>query len=227
LNCNIYYLTDDSEIPRYVGKTKGDIRKRLTTHLSTSRMLKTYKDKWINKVGRNKVKIILIEVCLYEHSNEREIFWISKFLEFGYKLTNATGGGDGGVGKKHSEETKKKISETKKTNMTDEYREKLSKCHMGIKMKENSLNILKKRMIGNKYWKDKHTEATKDKMSKSKKGKVSYIPNDETKSKISNSLKGNIPVNKGKPMSDEQKIKLKEAWVKRKLKNNILKNERN
>lgn len=31
-------------------------------------------------------------------------------------------------------------------------------------------------------------------------------------------LKGNIPVNKGKPMSDEQRQKLKDAWIGRKLK---------
>lgn len=41
---------------------------------------------------------------------------------------------------------------------------------------------------------------------------------EETKRKISEVQKGKIPVNKGKPMSQEQKEKLKEAWKHRELK---------
>jgi len=47
---------------------------------------------------------------------------------------------------------------------------------------------------------------------------ISAVSNEETNKKISETLKGNVPVNKGKPMSEEQKLKLKEAWISRKLK---------
>ncbi len=55
-------------------------------------------------------------------------------------------------------------------------------------------------------------------MSEAQKGHKGHIPSEETKKKISETLKGNVPVNKGKPMSEEQKLKLKEAWIGRKLK---------
>lgn len=217
MNCNIYYLTDDIGEPRYVGKTIKTLETRLKNHLATTKKYKSYKNNWINKVGKNQIEINLIEICDNINSNEREIYWISYFKYLGFKLTNCTDGGDGGTGKKHSEETKQKISNTKKNNITDDYRKKLSECHKGIRMSAKSKDKLSKRMIGNKYWLEKHTEETKQKISKAKLGKLSYIPNDETKKKISESLKGNIPVNKGKPMSEEQKLKLKEAWKSRRI----------
>ena len=57
-----------------------------------------------------------------------------------------------------------------------------------------------------------HTEETKSKMSESRKGegnsRYGATMSAESKAKIANTLTGNVPWNKGKPMSEETKAKL-------------------
>ena len=93
-------------------------------------------------------------------------------------------------GKHHTDETKKKISDTKKGR-------KLSIKHR--------VNI----GIGNKG--KKLSEETKLKISKARKG---YKPSIEHRRKISETLKGNIPWNFGKKMSVEHCKKLSKAQKK-------------
>lgn len=64
----------------------------------------------------------------------------------------------------------------------------------------------------------KHSEETKKKMSANRKLKPCRIGNhsEETKKKISEKLKGNVPSNKGKPMSEEQKIKIRNTLLGKK-----------
>jgi len=127
----IYVLIDprDNQI-RYVGKT-NNIKTRLTEHC-TPRNLKnnTYKVNWIRSVLNYNLRPILkvIEQCDESNWQEREIYWIKYYRDLGYDLTNATEGGEGtqlfgdknpmyGIpspnkGRKHSEETKRKIRES-------------------------------------------------------------------------------------------------------------------
>ena len=99
-------------------------------------------------------------------------------------------------GKPMSEEQKKKLSEANK-NISDETRKKMSESHKG----KPSPNKGKKM-----------SEETRRKLSESHKGQIP--PNkgkphsEESKKKMSESHKGQIPPNKGKPMSEEQKKKL-------------------
>lgn len=62
LNYKIYVLKIiNNEEVRYVGLTKGTLKKRLNSHKSDAKRRKnTYKDKWFIK-NYNKIEIILIE----------------------------------------------------------------------------------------------------------------------------------------------------------------------
>ena len=61
----------------------------------------------------------------------------------------------------------------------------------------------------------KHTDETKQKIRESRIGVTSYLPNEETKLKISESKKGKSTSLKGRVKSDEHKKKISEA-IKRK-----------
>lgn len=72
---------------------------------------------------------------------------------------------------------------------------------------------------GNKYPLSEHTKELIKKnhahLSGEKNPCFGKPMSEETKRKVSESKKGSIPYNKGLSMSEEQKIKLKEAWKKR------------
>jgi hypothetical protein len=201
MNVNIYELIDPrSNSPRYIGRTVGDIERRLSNHISEARaaISKSHRVNWINELLKLNLKPIIQLVAVVDKNEWDiwEIFYIQLYKDLGYSLVNGSNGGDGfapnnipwNKGKSTSEETKQKIRDKRKLQ-----------------------NI---------------TEETKQKMSDIKKGiRPSYMTNghvpEEVKQKISNSLKGNIPWNKGKcgystnkkgfKMSEEQKIKMSKA----------------
>jgi hypothetical protein len=101
-------------------------------------------------------------------------------------------------GKKHSEETRKKMSESRlgkepwNKGKTGVYSQEVLK-NMGERNKNNTYNLGKKR-----------SDETKQKMSMAKKGKDTWnkgktgIYSEESLKKMSESSKGQIPWNKGK-----------------------------
>lgn len=123
-------------------------------------------------------------------------------------------------GKHHTAETKAKIS---------------AKCK-GLKLPPSAVEKLRKRMIGNQYCKGKKQskETIENRVRKNANririnngSKMKYVHqsdvqkflnngwtlgmlplSNETKQKLSNSLKGRIPANKGKKMSDETRLKM-------------------
>jgi len=115
----IYGLIDPiTQELRYVGKSKNS-EKRLIKHISERNLRDTYKDKWLRKLYNKKLKPeILIIDCVEEKEWQFwEIHYISYFKSIGCRLTNGTKGGDqppSTKGRKHSEESKIKMSLTKK-----------------------------------------------------------------------------------------------------------------
>lgn len=134
--CYIYGLADPvSGVIRYIGKSVNPIG-RLKGHL---RFIKphTRKEAWIVSLRNLELKpsLIILEEIHPEESSSREIFWIAKYRSMGFDLTNGTDGGEGvlnpspevreklsinnarpWLGKKHSLETRLKMSNSLKGN---------------------------------------------------------------------------------------------------------------
>lgn len=117
---NIYVLIDPTtnEI-KYVGQTKRCLKRRFKSHITDMHV--THKTNWIKKLKRfGRLPIMKViqsfENISDESLNQCEIYWIKHLKELGNNLTNSTIGGEGvrgcksWVGKKHSEETKQKMS---------------------------------------------------------------------------------------------------------------------
>jgi len=222
-NCYIYFhINPITEEVFYVGKgtfTKrnkygrsNDLKKRNKHHTST-----------IKKYGL--IVNIIEDGLSEEESFEREKFYINKFgrrdLGTGI-LVNQSEGGDGGspmLGKKHSDETRKKLSLTHKgKKMSEECRLKMSLANKGKKRKPMSEET-KLKISESIKKKPPMSEETKLKISLSNKGKIC---SDETRKKLSNSLKlkhsevGYVNRNIGKKRSEETKLKISLAVKKRK-----------
>lgn len=197
----IYTLSDECRI-RYIGKTVN-LKKRYNSHINESSLKRTHKEKWINKTLTNGGKIIMeiLDICDEKESDFIESYWISQFKTWGFNLVNLTCGGDGGspmLGKKHSEETKLKMSELAKNRKTS-----IGGWNKGLKMsdefKEKISQISKGRII---------SDETKKKISESNKGKKRTPMSNETKLKISEKKKGSVSPNKGNKYDNERKIQM-------------------
>ena len=116
-------MGDDDAI-KYVGQTIQSIKRRINKHISDARIFnRTYLHRWINKQV-NLTYIIIEENAIRNFS---EMFWISSLKALGFNLVNATIGGEGASignknavgntnrkGKKHTKETKLKMSISRK-----------------------------------------------------------------------------------------------------------------
>ena len=125
---NIYVLIDPktNEI-RYVGKA-NNVSERYKAHLNRARKHQVHKKNWLDKLKNDGLKpiVVVIDVVPIEEWVFWETYWISQMKTWGFNLLNYTNGGDGctfgnqtsfkkghkiWLGKKHSDETKLKISE--------------------------------------------------------------------------------------------------------------------
>jgi hypothetical protein len=110
----IYILrTLDDKTPRYVGITTGKLNTRLNKHLHDIKResCKNYhKKNWLSKYKESVVIEQIDQADSIEDLKEKEIFYIKKYRESGIKLLNATDGGDGSYGYKHTEEVIKNMS---------------------------------------------------------------------------------------------------------------------
>jgi NUMOD3 motif-containing protein len=157
----IYALVDprDHEI-RYVGITKRTIEERLSSHIrdSFNAGTGTHKDRWIRRLRRLRLQPYTVSVCQVrqEHWSDAERYWIRYFKDAGCRLTNSTDGG--GIspddmrrlwrehraafmknhfvpstkGRHHTDETKQRLSEITKQQMSDPaMRAAVSTTHSG------------------------------------------------------------------------------------------------
>ena len=101
----------NSDIIRYIGITGNSLKRRLSQHIYDRKLKVSHKNNWIRGIYNNgeSINIILIdEVRGIKEARMAEIEYIKLFKSFGAKLVNGTNGGEVF---KHTEETKKKISQ--------------------------------------------------------------------------------------------------------------------
>lgn len=155
----------------YVGKTTKSLEERIKKHHRDADHYDMKMSRAIRKYGIENFKWEILEENVdLSLLDEREIFYINLFDSYANGL-NSTFGGDGGspmLGKKHSEQTKKKIKET---NL---------KTYEKIKDKFTGLN--------NPFFGKKHDDKTKEIMRQKKLG-VKWSLNDERRKSISERMK--------------------------------------
>jgi len=148
----------------YVGSSYN-YSKRISQHkleLNKNKHHNAYLQRAWNKYGKNAFIFDYIEKCDEELLIEREQYWMdfykSYLSEHGYNI-NPTAGSC--LGCKRSDETKKRISSSKKGHIvSDETKHKISKT---MKIKQNG--------VSNSFFGKHHTDVTKKKISESNKGK--------------------------------------------------------
>ncbi len=131
---------------RYIGKTCKTVVYRLKAHIREAKHSikhkNTYKNRWIRSLLKDGITpcVGILEVSSIDKIFVKERQWIKCFRDIGCDLTNATDGGEGvsghkfsdahkeklrqgRLGKKHSEEAKALMRESKQ-NVSQETREK-------------------------------------------------------------------------------------------------------
>lgn len=167
----IYKITNLINGKCYIGKS-NNIKLRWYDH---KRKINDYDYPLYNafrKYGIENFKFEIIEEVEENLLNEKEKFYIQEFNSFneGY---NCTLGGEGMYGFSHSDETKKKCSESQKGTKsswwgrkhTEETKEKMSKWHTGKFVSEKTREKISKYHKGKKL-----TKETKKKISDGHKG---------------------------------------------------------
>jgi hypothetical protein len=117
------YTLEYNKVVFYIGKSLNP-EVRFRKHKSESKLKRTYKEKFINKIliKNEDISMSILDVVYIGTENYFEEYWISQFKQWGFKLCNSTSGGEGGdywSGKKHSKETKQKLSERRYDQIAD------------------------------------------------------------------------------------------------------------
>ena len=151
----IYTLRrEDSVDIKYIGKTIRP-KRRFIEHVSDSNLaFKTnnHLKNWILKAKKEKCNI-LMEIIEEVSGNGciEEMYWIEQFKNWEFKLVNITNGGDG-FNKKHSIESKQKMSNVKKGKIVSNYTKLLmSESRKGFKFSEESKNKMSESKKQSKY----------------------------------------------------------------------------
>lgn len=194
----IYLIKNKVNCKVYVGSSIN-IELRWKVHISTlnnkryGKTNKYFQNQW-NKYGQENFEFSILEYCSIDQIADRENYWMefydSRNTLKGYNKRSAYGKTPP---KKHSEESKRKMSESlkgRKIEFTDEWKRNISES-------------AKKR--GSNFAGKKHTEETRKKMSESAKKQVMT---DETRKKISGTQKG-------RKISEETKKKMSETHKRR------------
>lgn len=122
----IYCIQNLITNKRYIGQTKQRLSKRIYQHWMQARKgVDTPLYHAIRKYSKQDFKIFTLEECNICLLDEKEQYWIEHFntLKEGY---NCNKGGQGTLGFRHSEETKIKMSLSKKGKVSSQKGKKMS-----------------------------------------------------------------------------------------------------
>jgi group I intron endonuclease len=174
----IYKIINQINNKVYVGQTSQSLKNRFRDHCKPSSKFCFLLRRAIDKYGKNAFKIELLEETpTREEANLREVFWIerlrSKERDFGY---NVVMGGIGWSGK-HSEESKKIMSERMKGEKNPNWGKPKSaswKACISAIMSNRPVSLEKKQKISKALTGRKRgptCDAVKRKISEAQKGK--------------------------------------------------------
>ena len=231
----VYHIHNLVNGKSYVGVSK-ELRRRINDHITGDRKGSEIVHRAVKKYGIDNFRIETLEEDLYRHKAlEMEVWFVDFFDAYrnGYNLTpggdmppsltpearakisaahkgkklsdetkkkisdSSTGKISWWWGKKHSEETKRKLSESKKGNT----------YKRGTKLSAESRQKMSDALKGKK--RKPHSTESRQKMSDALKGRVFT---DEWKRKISEAKKGQ---GKGRKHSAETKAKMSESHKRR------------
>lgn len=183
----IYKATNKINGKIYIGQTLHNLNNRIVEHVRGKD--KTYFQNALGRYGIQSFDFSIIDIASCKNDlNEKEKYWIRFYnckSPNGYNLTD---GGEGRVGYKPSEETRRKLSAAKK-NISDETRKRLS-------------DAATRRIV---------SQETRKKMSESGKGRIFT---EEHKRKIGAANKGNKKL-LGHKLTEEHKRHIGEGHKKR------------
>jgi group I intron endonuclease len=197
--CGVYAIKNLITGQHYVG-CAVDINRRWCEHKSDLKNNKhdnDYLQRSWNKYTKNNFEFFVVqeceENCIFEYERYYIKMYQSRADKMGFNLND--GGRDGPA--RPTEETRKKMSESGKERFTEEVRKEWSERfsgegnpRYGAIMSEETKNKISVANMGRKA-----SEETKLKQSKMRKGKkrlVTWTVSEETKRKLSESLKGGI-----------------------------------
>jgi group I intron endonuclease len=179
----IYIIENKASGMLYVGKA-NDVERRWRRHKQdSSDDPRSYFHRAIRKYGPDNFEVKVVDESDDENYVLKvlEPLWIKQLKDEGYVLYNMTDGGDGIPGLIHSEETKRKMSDSLRGKIrSDETRQKLREANLG-KM---------------------HSDETRKKVSEAIKGKKKPPRTEEHCKKLSEAAQARGP------MSDEQREKI-------------------
>lgn len=196
--------------PFYVGKATSRYRPSMFSHRNA-----IHKN-IAAKHGKDNIKIEVVEFPTHDDVLAAEIAAIAQFRAEGYFLANLTDGGEGMLGFKPSDETRRIWSEQRKGRKASaETRAKLSAIHkgnkhnLGRKLSERECELLSKRFKG-----IPKSESHRAKIAAAHLGKKGMSPTEETKIKMSiaHALRYTIPINREKARESAHR-----GWITRRL----------
>ena len=166
----------------------------------------------IKKYGKDNFTKTILErdITDYDYLCERERHYIDIYdaQENGYNITR---GGKGATGYKHSEETKRKRSESLKGRLlSEEHKRKISEI---LKSKNRKMTDAEKEHLRNINLGRKHGPASEERRRKLSEAHMGKTLTEEHKRNIGKAQKGK----KVGPLSEEQKRKISEALKGRPL----------
>lgn len=183
----IYKVTNKINGKAYIGKTSKGLERRMAEHLkSASHGSQHVFHKAIRKYGSQSFEWFIVDIAdSLDILNEKEIYWISYFntkIPNGYNITD---GGDGGPIMKGNDNPSKRPAVRKKLSEASRGRtcSKETVLKISQSLKGHSYSIGEKNGMYGKH----HSQGTKKKMSKDRKGKPK---SEATRKKIGESIKG-------------------------------------
>lgn len=212
----VYCITNNETNKKYIGITVQGIITRFAKHCyEASQGSNRYLCRAIRKYGVDAFKIEVIDECSnFEELKELEKYYIDKYNTLAPNGYNMTMGGDGALGRPLTEETREKMAAARRgktpwnkgvknsqvghwkgKTMSQEARQKMSIAKKGKKLSEETKEKRKyiyEKMKGENHplYGVGHSEESKAKMSKSKKGQgtMSYRAFNSDEEHIFNSL---------------------------------------